>query len=61
MAKTYFYSAAEALEHVRQNQHVLADPYQLHEVFAALARGCDSRSYEAGYDAGQRAQTADDE
>ena len=61
MPMTYYYSAAEALEAIRKDQEVLTDPYRLHEVLAALARGCDSQSWQAGYDAGKRAERGEDD
>lgn len=61
MAETYYFSAQEALEAFRKAPDMLRDPYRTFEVLAALERGCSSRSYDAGVEAGKRLERGDDD
>ncbi len=59
--QSYYYSAEEALEAIRKKPEVLQNPYDMHEILAALERGCRSSSYDAGVKAGERLERGDDD
>jgi len=59
--RTYYYSAQEALEAIRQKPEALQNPYDTFEILAALERGISTRSYDAGVEAGKRIERGDDD